>query len=131
MNRGMTRWGIGPTLFSPIVNFIAGILLIAIGVPVFLIPAFTIDDYFYKKKLCTTGVYAFVRHPIYAAWITWIVPGIVLIRGAVLGLSIPIVMYLIFRILIRQEEQYLEEKFGEEYREYRRKVGDVFPQFRR
>lgn len=155
MNRRMTRWGVGPTfacisgvyalvifvlnqmyfssvrflLFSPTVNLTLGVILICTGVPMYLIPAFTIDKYFYEGKLCTTGVYAFVRHPIYAAWITFIIPGIVLIRGSILGMSVPIVMYGIFRILIRKEEQYLEEKFGEEYREYRRKVGAVFPKF--
>lgn len=153
MNRIMTRWGIGRifagisgvyallilalnqiyfpalrfTLFAPIVNLTIGVLLIAIGAPLFLIPAFTIDDYFYKGKLCTTGVYACVRHPIYAAWISWIVPGIVLIRGSILGISVPIVMYLVFRILIVKEEEYLAEEFGEEYQEYRRRVGAVFP----
>lgn len=155
MNRRMTRWGVGPTfagisgvyallifvlnqiycpalrftLFAPAVNLTIGILLIAIGAPLFLLPAFTIDDYFYKGKLCTTGVYAFVRHPIYAAWITCIVPGIVFIRGSVLGISIPIGMYLVFRIMIDKEEAYLAEKFGKEYQEYRRKVGAVFPKF--
>jgi protein-S-isoprenylcysteine O-methyltransferase Ste14 len=152
----MTRWGVGRTfalisgayallilalnqmyfptlrftLFASVVNLTIGVLLIAIGAPLFLIPAFRIDDYFFKGRLCTTGVYAFVRHPIYAAWISWIVPGIVVIRGSVLGLSIPVVMYLVFRILIVKEEQYLAEQFGEAYQEYRRKVGAVFPKFR-
>ena len=155
MNSRMNRWGVGPTfacisaayalpvlalnqlhfpalrftLFAPVVNVTAGILLIAIGATLFLIPASRIDDYFYKGKLCTTGVYAFVRHPIYAAWITCIIPGIVLMRGSILGISIPIVMYLVFRILIAKEESYLAKKFGEEYQAYRRKVGAVFPKF--
>ena len=152
----MTRWGVGPTfacisavyallilalnrlyfpalrftLFAPVVNVTAGILLIAVGITLFLLPAFRIDDYFYKGKLCTTGVYAFVRHPIYAAWITGIIPGVVLIRGSILGISIPLVMYLVFRILIIKEEAYLAKKFGEEYQAYRRRVGAVFPKFR-
>ena len=152
----MTRWGVGPTfacisavyalvilalnrlyfpalrftLFAPVVNVTAGILLIAVGITLFLLPAFRIDDYFYKGKLCTTGVYAFVRHPIYAAWITGIIPGVVLIRGSTLGISIPLVMYLVFRILIIKEEAYLAKKFGEEYQAYRRRVGAVFPKFR-
>lgn len=157
MSENITRWGVGPifagislaygamifmlnqvyfpllrfTLFSNTVNITLGVILIGIGLPVFLIPAFTIDKYFYEGKLCTTGVYRFLRHPIYAAWITFIIPGIVLIRGSVLGISIPIVMYLVFRILIVKEERYLEEKFGEEYLEYKRNVGSVFPKFRK
>jgi protein-S-isoprenylcysteine O-methyltransferase Ste14 len=153
MNTNMTRWGIGPkftcisvvyaasvfllnhiyfpflrfTLLSNTVNVIVGIILIAIGIPIFVIPAFTIDKYFFEGKLCTTGVYAFLRHPIYGAWITFIVPGIVIIRGSLLGLSIPIVMYIVVRMLIVKEEQYLEMKFGKAYVDYTQQVGAVFP----
>jgi protein-S-isoprenylcysteine O-methyltransferase Ste14 len=155
MNTNMTRWRIGPkftcisvvyaasillvnhiyfpllrfTLLSSTVNVIVGISLIAIGIPIFLIPAFTIDKYFYEGKLCTTGVYGVLRHPIYGAWITFIVPGIVIIRGSMLGLSIPMVMYIVFRMLIVKEEHYLEQKFGEEYVVYKRNVWAVFPKF--
>jgi protein-S-isoprenylcysteine O-methyltransferase Ste14 len=31
--------------------------------------------------------------------------------------------------MIKEEEVYLEEKFGEEYFEYKRKVGSIFPKF--
>jgi protein-S-isoprenylcysteine O-methyltransferase Ste14 len=153
MNTHITRWGIGPkftcisvvyaasvfllnhiyfpflrfTLFSTTINMIVGSVLVVIGIPIFLLPTFTIDRYFYEGKLCTTGVYAFLRHPIYGAWITWIVPGIVIIRGSMLGISIPIFMYFVFRSLIDKEEKYLEMKFGEEYLDYKRTVGAVFP----
>ena len=153
MNHKMTRWGIGPkftcisvvyaasvfllnhiyfpflrfTLLSNTVNVIVGIILIAIGIPIWVIPAFTINRYFYEGKLCTTGIYSFLRHPIYGAWITFIVPGIVIMRGSVLGISIPLFMYVIFRMLIVHEERYLEMKFGDSYLNYKRQVGAVFP----
>jgi protein-S-isoprenylcysteine O-methyltransferase Ste14 len=31
--------------------------------------------------------------------------------------------------LIRTEDKYLEEKFGEEFFEYRKRVGEIFPKF--
>ena len=153
----MTRWGIGPqftlisivyaiiiflihliwmqsfifTIISRQVNLILGIILIIVGLLIFLIPAHTIDKYFYEGRICTTGIYSFIRHPIYGSWIVFIIPGIVIISGSLLGISIPIFMYIIFKILIPKEEKYLEKKFGEEYLKYQKKVNAVFPTIRR
>ncbi|MFX0117543.1 MAG: methyltransferase family protein [Candidatus Hodarchaeota archaeon] len=149
----MARWGIGPkftiisfiytaivfaiqntflsefrfVIYSKFINQILGIVLILIGFIIFLIPAFTIDKYFYEGKLCTKGIYAYLRHPIYASWISFIVPGFVILRGSTLGVTIPIFMYVIFRALIPVEEKYLIDKFGDEYVEYQSRVWAVFP----
>ena len=149
----MTRWGVGPkftiisliyaaivfaiqniifseyrfVIYSTSINIILGVLLILIGLFIFLIPAVKIDKYFYEGKLCKKGVYAYLRHPIYASWISFIVPGIVILRGSTLGITIPIFMYLIFRILIPIEEKYLIDLFGDEYIEYKSRIWAVFP----
>jgi protein-S-isoprenylcysteine O-methyltransferase Ste14 len=153
MEKTMTRWGIGPkftavtvsysmvifalhvvfyrhvtfVILTESLNMALGIILITFGVPIFLIPAFTIDRYFKKGKLCTTGIYALIRHPIYGAWIVFIVPGIILITGSVAGITIPIFMYCIFRILISDEERYLEKMFGKKYLAYKKKAGALLP----
>jgi protein-S-isoprenylcysteine O-methyltransferase Ste14 len=79
--------------------------------------------------LATKGVYAYFRHPIYGSWIVFIIPGIVLIVNSLIGLTIPVFMYIVFKTTIGEEDKYLEEKFGEEYDEYKRKVGSLFPKF--
>jgi protein-S-isoprenylcysteine O-methyltransferase Ste14 len=109
---------------------ILGILLVIMGVPIFFIAGFILHKYFDEGKLITKGVYAYFRHPIYGSWIVFIVPGIILILNSLLGLTIPFVMYAIFKILIAEEEIYLEEKFGDQYFEYKRKVGGIFPKLR-
>lgn len=151
----MTQWGVGlkftfislvyavvmvliyyiffPTLTIPIprvLSLVLGIILIVIGVPIFLIPGSTIHKYFNEGKLATKGVFAYFRHPIYGSWIVFIVPGIVLIINSLLGLTVPLFMYVVFRVLIKEEEEYLEKKFGEEYFEYQKKVGSIFPKLR-
>jgi protein-S-isoprenylcysteine O-methyltransferase Ste14 len=108
---------------------VLGILLLIIGVPIYLISGLTIHKYFHDGQLATKGIYAYFRHPIYGSWIVFIVPGIVLLINSLIGLTVPVFMYGIFKILIREEDQYLEEKFGEEYLEYRKRVGEVFPKF--
>jgi protein-S-isoprenylcysteine O-methyltransferase Ste14 len=37
-------------------------------------------------------------------------------------LSVPLVVIIIDRIVIRKEERYLEERFGDEYRQYKKRV---------
>ena len=155
MKKQMTRWGVGlsftwisaiyavlifvihfvwlPDLSLPLPQFISlpvGILLVAVGLPVFILPGMKIDRYFNKGKLATDGIYAFFRHPIYGSWIVFILPGVVLIIDSLLALTIPLFMYAVFRILIGEEERYLEEKFGDEYFEYKRRVGSIFPKFK-
>ena len=155
MNKKMTRWGVGPqfmiisiiygvltfacnywiypsltfVLISKTFSVITGGVLIAIGSLVFLIAAFVINKYFVEGKLCSKGIYSIFRHPIYAGWISFIVPGMVFISGLTLAISIPFVMYFVFKILIIDEENYLHSKFGDEYLAYKQKVGAVFPKF--
>ncbi len=149
----MTRWGEGPlfallsvaygsiilfvhyhycsgftfTLFSRWVNIILGAVLILIGFPLFIMSGVTVHRYFNEGKLCTTGVYSYVRHPLYASWIIFIIPGAVLIIGSVIVITLPIFMYIVFRILIGREEAYLRNKFGDEYLRYEKEVNSVLP----
>lgn len=144
----MTRWGIGPefaiwtlvysaivylvhTQFLPTWEFAGfktiGIALIVVGFLLFIYPAVTIDKYFNEGRLRTRGLYSIVRHPIYAAWIILIIPGIVLYSGSTLALTIPFVAYLILKKLLHVEEDYLQRKFGKAYVCYKDCVNAVFP----
>ena len=150
---GMTVWGIGPRftvlsvgygavclavsfLFPDIflIDFIpawvlvlSGVLLIAAGIPFFLASFLAVRRAYSAGKLVTRGVYRLCRHPLYASWVVFLVPGMVLIARSWLGLSVPVFMYVLLRILVREEEAYLENRFGEEYRAYRARVPAVLP----
>lgn len=93
MQEKITRWGIGPKfafisvmysiavlildftympalkfiLIDRWVNIIIGTVLIMIGMPIWIVPAFTIDKFFRNDRLCTAGIYSYIRHPIYGA----------------------------------------------------------------
>ena len=119
-----------PHLTIPIprlLTLVLGGLLLIIGTPIYLTAGLSIHKYFHDGELATTGIYAYFRHPIYGSWIVFIVPGIVLLLDSLIGLSIPIFMYVVFKVLIVKEDQYLEERFGEEFIEYRKKVGEIIP----
>jgi len=73
------------------------------------------------RALVTNGIYSRIRNPIYIC-------GIVTLTGVALMLQHPY-LFLLFCVAIpaqifraRREARVLEEKFGEEYREYRRRT---------
>jgi protein-S-isoprenylcysteine O-methyltransferase Ste14 len=66
--------------------------------------------------------YTLSRNPIYLG-MTMLCIGISLISNMLWPLlSVPVVMVIIDRIVIRKEESYLETKFGDEYRQYKKRV---------
>lgn len=78
-------------------------------------------------ELCTDGAYALCRHPIYSAWIVFVIPGVCLMLHAWFYLTVPVFAAGLFRILIKQEEQYLEQRFGQKYLDYKVKTPLLFP----
>jgi len=109
--------------------FILGISLIVIGILFLVASVIALLKARTTEFLCVKGVYSVCRNPIYSSWIIFIVPGIALMFDSLILLTIPIVMYSIFSVLIKQEEAFLLTKFGEDYLEYKKNVGSLFPKF--
>src|SRR5271157_1169319 len=121
----MSIFGIGPklaviTIFYAIIMFLVngysyidftinvipkavlmslGIILIIIGFSLLGISFITVKKAYKEDYLCVKGIYSICRHPLYSAWIVFIVPGIVLILRSWILLTVPLVMYFVFRIL--------------------------------
>ena len=76
----------------------------------------------HPDELLTNGPYAISRNPMYVGW-TLIFLGISLIVNSVWMLTlVPAVIFYMHFVDIRQEEQLLEKRFGEEYRHYKTRV---------
>jgi protein-S-isoprenylcysteine O-methyltransferase Ste14 len=151
MTKKMSRWGVGPayaavsivagtflilanlyylrafTLPHTDLVFMAGTGLIIAGAIIFLIAAAQVHTSFNRGKLVTSGVYAYMRHPVYAAWILFIVPGIILATGLLLLTALPVIMYLLLRALTDREEAYMVQEFDDAYLDYRSRVNPVLP----
>jgi protein-S-isoprenylcysteine O-methyltransferase Ste14 len=104
-----------------------GAALLAVGLPMCVAAVITLARDFEAGKLFTGGPYAWCRHPIYASWVVFNVPGMVLLADSWLGLLVPIPMYVALRLLVREEERWLEQTFGDAYRAYRARVPAVLP----
>ena len=78
-------------------------------------------------ELHTTGIYAWVRHPIYLCEVLWPV-GWSLMWGSIYGLALTPVWWLGFLLHARAEEEQLERVLGQQYRDYCARVrGRIFP----
>ena len=81
------------------------------------------------KELIVTGIYRFVRNPLYIA-------GVLVLAGeAILFQSLGIFIYClitcgIINVVVRIEETRLAEQFGAKYEEYRKSVPRWIPRFK-
>ena len=103
-----------------------GAFLVIVGVALWLICYLQVSKAYREGELLTKGCYSRVRHPIYSIWGLLIIPGFSLaIGGFMLGL--PLVYWLAVMRFIGDEEKALEERFGDEWREYARRRGRFLP----
>lgn len=114
--------------FLPYMTFlISGIFLIVVGFSLYIVSAFSVRKAYVEDTLRTKGVYSICRHPLYSSFIFLIVPGICLLFKSWIAFSVPFVMYVFLKALIKEEEDYLSKRFSSEYEKYKRKVSLAFP----
>lgn len=110
---------------------VIGIILIlfAVFLWVYEVIITKIDDGILHNHLVTTCAYALVRNPIYSA-ILILCTGVLMIGGNVLFLILPFLYWAFLTVLIKHtEEKWLSELYGEEYKEYCKKVNRCIPWF--
>jgi protein-S-isoprenylcysteine O-methyltransferase Ste14 len=82
-----------------------------------------------EERLVTDGVYARMRHPQYTGLFLIVFgEGIVHWPTIVSVAAFPVIV-LAYTLLARKEERQMLEKFGDEYREYQRRVPMFIPRF--
>ena len=154
----MTIWGVGPKIMVPTFGYLVvagiatyfwpavclvhaipyvfflvpGVVLLAIGLPMLVFAVVSVKAAYKRDELATTGLFGVVRNPIYAAWIVFNIPGLVLLVRSWPMFVAPFLAYGLFKVLVSKEERYLEERFGQAYLDYRSRVNEIipFPRFR-
>ena len=102
-------------------------VLIAIGLGLHFWTLFTLRNWWMNDRLLTSGPFKYFRHPMYAAWITFISSGIGLFLNSWILLLWVAALHPIWHLLITKEEKMMAENFGDEYREYAARTGRFFP----
>lgn len=101
---------------------IAGGVLLALGVPMWLTSAIQILVFVPRKRLITRGPFALVLHPLYTSVALLVLPGLGLLLGSWLGVVVGAILYGASRRFAPSEERALAEQFPDEYPAYRRRV---------
>ena len=74
------------------------------------------------SRLITSGVYRFSRNPVNLGFVLILV-GTLLNAGSYWGILLaPVLVILFNRLVVEREEEYLAQKFGDEYGRYKSKV---------
>lgn len=82
-----------------------------------------------KTELVTTGIYKFIRNPIYTGCIVHGI-GLIILAPHLLFLITGLVGYFAVRAYVKDvEEPYLIEIHGDKYRQYMSQTGPFFPRF--
>lgn len=76
-----------------------------------------------EHTLVTTGIYSLLRHPSYFGFFYWALGTQMLLFNSVGFAAFFVVLWAFFRERIDFEEQFLVSFFGQEYEDYRNKVG--------
>ena len=125
------------TRFIPVITFtnmrwifiLIGILCFIIGITLWLRAVIIdrLDAHIIKNELVTTGVYAYVRNPVYSAFM-FVCTGVLLIYGNLILLLLPIIYWGFMTVLMKStEEKWLEDLYGQEYIQYLQRVNRCIP----
>ena len=125
------------TRFIPVITFanfqwifiLIGILCFIIGITLWLKAVIIdrLDTHIIKNELVTTGVYAYVRNPVYSAFM-FVCTGVLLIYGNLVLLVLPIIYWGFMTVLMKStEEKWLEDLYGQEYIQYLQRVNRCIP----
>lgn len=128
---------ISATGMIPVITFanfqwifiLIGILCFIIGITLWLKAVIIdrLDAHIIKNELVTTGVYAYVRNPVYSAFM-FVCTGVLLIYGNLVLLVLPIIYWGFMTVLMKlTEEKWLENLYGKEYVQYRQRVNRCIP----
>ena len=113
-----------PFLIIGIILILAGIIIWLFAVVISKITQKIIDN-----KLVKTGIYSYIRHPIYSAFL-FISTGLIILSQNIFLFFLPILYWIILTIGMKKtEEKWLLEKFGDKYLEYSKEVNRFIPFF--
>lgn len=80
-----------------------------------------------EHRLITTGVFARVRHPMYAALFMHALAQLLLLSNWIAGPAMLVAFTLMFALRLRPEERMMRERFGAEYVAYTQRTKRLIP----
>ncbi len=122
-------FSLGRSLFDVVSVAAMGATLVVAGLGVYASSLFGLGDSWRlgidresPGGLVTDGIYSWTRNPIYVG-LDLVVVGMFLLEGRLIFLVLALAILLLLHDQVRIEEEFLEETFGSDYRDYRARVG--------
>lgn len=84
-----------------------------------------------NHKLITSGIYTYVRHPMYSAFWLWAIAQALLLPNWIAGPAGLIGFGTLYFLRVSEEEKLMCEAFGSQYRDYMHRTGRVIPRLSR
>jgi protein-S-isoprenylcysteine O-methyltransferase Ste14 len=82
-----------------------------------------------EHALVTSGIYQYLRHPMYSAFWLWAIAQLLLLPNWIAGLSGLIGFGMLYFFRVRREEAMMLDTFGNEYRDYMKRSWRIIPRF--
>ncbi|NLB56721.1 MAG: isoprenylcysteine carboxylmethyltransferase family protein [Lentisphaerae bacterium] len=79
------------------------------------------------RGLCVQGAYRWVRHPLYASFISVGAPGFAIFHNQMIDLFWVTMLHLLWHIVVAFEEKGMVAQFGNEYLVYAKQTGRFIP----
>ena len=108
---------------------IIGVLFIVLSVFIWIqaVIISKLDKNIKNNHLVTSGVYAYVRNPVYSAFML-LSTGIIFIIGNAWFFILPFLYWLFLTVLMKHtEEKWLKDRYGKTYKEYCKYVNRCWP----
>ena len=87
-------------------------------------PTLQIQD---EHTLVTSGVYKYIRHPMYAFVWLWGIAQALLLQNWIAGPATLVCFLPLYFIRVPREEKMMLDRFGDQYRDYMKRTGRVLP----
>jgi protein-S-isoprenylcysteine O-methyltransferase Ste14 len=80
-----------------------------------------------QHKLVTSGLYGYVRHPMYSSFALFALAQLLLLPNWIAGPAGLVGFGILFFMRVPHEERVMSETFGDEYRDYMRRTARIIP----
>ena len=113
-------------IFGVVLLLVGGTVLIAarLQLGIYGGPKITVES---EHVLLTTGLYGYVRHPIYLGFLLLFFGYVISLGGFVSSIATTVGLFIVFRSRMELEEELLSERFGKEYLGYSARVKRMIP----
>jgi protein-S-isoprenylcysteine O-methyltransferase Ste14 len=106
---------------------VVGLVFVMAGLGLHFVTMYTLRNWWVEDRLCTRGPFRWFRHPMYAAWITFVCLGVAFYRDSWALLAWVMALHPLWHWLVAREEKMMALRFPDEYPPYAKRTGRFIP----